>query len=110
MQVHEIMTAEAVCFRESDPVMEIARRMRELNIGFVPICDDRGRPVLTGFADAIALADASPARRATADDVAALYAGSPRLTDADLHNLETTVIAPARPAPPIMDACSSPAP
>ncbi len=33
-------------------------------------------------------------------DVAALYAGSPRLTDADLHTLEATVIAPARPAPP----------
>ncbi len=47
MQVHEIMTAEAVWFRESDPVMEIARRMRELNIGFVPICDDRGHPVGT---------------------------------------------------------------
>ncbi|HYQ81787.1 MAG TPA: CBS domain-containing protein [Anaeromyxobacteraceae bacterium] len=45
MQVHEIMTAEAVCSRESDAVMEIARRMRELNIGFVPICDERGRPV-----------------------------------------------------------------
>lgn len=47
MQVHEIMTAEAVCFREGDPVMEIARRMREQNVGFVPICDDRGRPVGT---------------------------------------------------------------
>ena len=47
MQVHEIMTAEAVCFRESDPVMAIARRMREQNIGFVPICDERGRPVGT---------------------------------------------------------------
>ncbi len=47
MQVHEIMTADAVCFGESDPVMEIARRMREQNIGFVPICDERGRPVGT---------------------------------------------------------------
>ena len=47
MQVHEIMTAEAVCFREGDPVMEIARRMREQNVGFVPICDDGGRPVGT---------------------------------------------------------------
>ncbi|HEU4384876.1 MAG TPA: CBS domain-containing protein [Anaeromyxobacteraceae bacterium] len=45
MQVHEIMTAEPECFRESDLVMEIARRMRELNIGFVPICDEHGRPV-----------------------------------------------------------------
>lgn len=45
MQVQEIMTAEPVCFRESDLVMEIARRMRELNIGFVPICDEQGRPV-----------------------------------------------------------------
>lgn len=47
MQVHEIMTADAVCFGESDAVMEIARRMREQNIGFVPICDERGRPVGT---------------------------------------------------------------
>jgi len=47
MQVHEIMTPDAVCFRETDPVMEIARRMREQNIGFVPICDERGRPVGT---------------------------------------------------------------
>lgn len=47
MQVHEIMTAEAMCFREGDPVMEIARRMRERNVGFVPICDEKGRPVGT---------------------------------------------------------------
>ena len=47
MQVHEVMTREAVWFRENDPVMEIARRMRELNIGFVPICDEQGRPVGT---------------------------------------------------------------
>lgn len=45
MQVHEIMSLDAVCFAEGDPVMEIARRMREQNIGFVPICDERGRPV-----------------------------------------------------------------
>ena len=47
MKVHELMTTNVECFRESDSIMEIARRMREVNIGFVPICDSHGRPIGT---------------------------------------------------------------
>lgn len=65
MQVHEIMTADAVCFRESDPVMEVARRMRELNIGFVPICDEGGRPVGTVTDRDVAIRVAAEDRKAS---------------------------------------------
>jgi CBS domain-containing protein len=39
------MKSEVETFRETDPVLAIARRMREVNIGFVPICDPDGHPV-----------------------------------------------------------------
>lgn len=45
MQCQDVMKSEIETFREEDPVLTIARRMREVNIGFVPICDDDGHPV-----------------------------------------------------------------
>ncbi|HSD19323.1 MAG TPA: CBS domain-containing protein [Anaeromyxobacter sp.] len=45
MQCQDLMKSEVESFRESDPVLAIARRMREVNIGFVPICDRDGHPV-----------------------------------------------------------------
>jgi CBS domain-containing protein len=47
MQCHEIMKSEVESFRETDSIMEIARRMREVNIGFAPITDRDGRPLGT---------------------------------------------------------------
>ncbi len=47
MLCREIMKSEVECFRTTDSVMEIARRMREVNIGFVPICDRDGHPLGT---------------------------------------------------------------
>ena len=45
MQCQDLMKSEVESFRETDPVLAIARRMREVNIGFVPICDDDGHPI-----------------------------------------------------------------
>ena len=47
MQCQDLMKTEVETFREHDPVSAIARRMLEVNIGFVPICDPDGRPVGT---------------------------------------------------------------
>jgi CBS domain-containing protein len=42
-----LMKSEVECFRTLDSVQEIARRMRDVNVGFVPICDADGRPLGT---------------------------------------------------------------
>jgi CBS domain-containing protein len=47
MLCQDLMTSEVECFRTSDTVQEIARRMRDVNVGFVPICDADGRPLGT---------------------------------------------------------------
>lgn len=44
MRAEEIMS-EAECCREGDSVQDCARMMKESNIGFVPICDEAGKPV-----------------------------------------------------------------
>ena len=41
----DLMKFDVETFREHDSVLEIARRMREVNIGFAPICDTDGHPV-----------------------------------------------------------------
>ncbi len=45
MLCQDIMKADVECFRTSDSVRDVARRMRQVNIGFVPICDRDGRPL-----------------------------------------------------------------
>ncbi len=45
MLCREIMKSEVESFLTTDSAMEIARRMREVNIGFVPICDRDGHPL-----------------------------------------------------------------
>jgi CBS domain-containing protein len=45
MLCRDIMSREVVSFREMDRVDAAARRMRDDNIGFAPVCDDDGRPV-----------------------------------------------------------------
>lgn len=47
MRCEDLMKSEVETFREHDPVHEVARRMRDVNIGFVPICTPDGRPVGT---------------------------------------------------------------
>jgi CBS domain-containing protein len=44
MRVDDVMSA-ARCCREQDTVRACARLMREEDIGFVPICDERGEPI-----------------------------------------------------------------
>ncbi len=61
MLCKEIMKSEVECYRTTDSVMEIARRMREVNIGFVPICDKDGHPLGT-------LTDRDIAVRVAAED------------------------------------------
>ncbi len=45
MLCQDLMKSEVETFRENDPVTAIACRMRDVNIGFVPICDREGHPV-----------------------------------------------------------------
>src|SRR5688572_32865130 len=40
MRCEELMTSEVEILRHKQTVREAAQRMRELNIGFLPICDD----------------------------------------------------------------------
>jgi CBS domain-containing protein len=44
MRVEELMSNARAC-RQGDTVRDCARLMKEENIGFVPICNDRGEPV-----------------------------------------------------------------
>jgi CBS domain-containing protein len=44
MNVQELMS-EAKCCREADSVIDCAKMMRDQSIGFVPICDDAGKPI-----------------------------------------------------------------
>jgi CBS domain-containing protein len=44
MRVEEVMS-DAECCRETDTVRDCARLMKEEDIGFVPICNERGEPV-----------------------------------------------------------------
>jgi CBS domain-containing protein len=44
MKVEEAMSS-AKCCKESDSVLQCAKLMRDDNIGFVPVCDDAGKPI-----------------------------------------------------------------
>ncbi len=44
MRVDEVMSA-AKCCRPDATVQDCARMMRDENIGFIPICDEQGKPV-----------------------------------------------------------------
>lgn len=57
----DLMKSEIETFRETDTVQTVARRMRELNIGFAPVCSPDGRPVGT-------ITDRDIALRVCADD------------------------------------------
>jgi CBS domain-containing protein len=43
MQVHEVMTRGAECIRPTASVQEAARKMRDLDVGPLPVCGDDDR-------------------------------------------------------------------
>ena len=45
MTCQDLMKSEMETFREGDAVSDIALRMRDMNIGFAPICDPEGHPM-----------------------------------------------------------------
>lgn len=45
MRADEVMKTRVECIRETQPVRDAARRMRDRNIGFIPVCDASGRPI-----------------------------------------------------------------
>jgi len=47
MRCEEVMTREVECLKSTDTVAEAARRMSELDVGFLPICRSDGAPVGT---------------------------------------------------------------
>ena len=47
MRCDEVMTREVECLKAGDTVAEAARRMSELDVGFLPICNADGAPIGT---------------------------------------------------------------
>jgi CBS domain-containing protein len=44
MLCKDIMKTDVKCVAPTDPITVAARRMRDENIGFLPVCDDDGTP------------------------------------------------------------------
>ncbi len=61
MRCAEVMKKDVVCLAPNDSVQVAACRMREANIGFLPICDESGKVLGT-------LTDRDIAIRVAADD------------------------------------------
>lgn len=61
MLCSELMKADVECVSPQTPVKEAARKMREQNIGFLPVCDEAMRPIGT-------ITDRDIAIRVVADD------------------------------------------
>lgn len=68
MKCDEVMKKNVRCISENDTVQNAASKMAEDNIGFLPVCDDVGRPIGT-------LTDRDIAVRVAADD--RLASGTP---------------------------------
>lgn len=47
MRCEEIMKRNPECAKEQDTIQQTARRMRDENIGFLPVCDNAGKPIGT---------------------------------------------------------------
>jgi CBS domain-containing protein len=47
MRCQEIMKSSVESIKESDSAQTAARKMREANVGFLPVCDDAQRPLGT---------------------------------------------------------------
>jgi len=84
MLCQDLMKTEVETFRGHDTVLDVARRMRDVNIGFVPICDPDGHPEGTLTDRDIALRVCCGDRRASetrADEVMTREAITCRETD-----------------------------
>jgi CBS domain-containing protein len=73
----DLMKTEIETFREADTVQDVARRMRDVNIGFAPICAPDGRPVGTLTDRDIALRVCAEDRRASATRVGEVMTRQP---------------------------------
>src|SRR5512142_2623410 len=47
MRCQDIMKTDVKCCSESEEIQSVARLMRDEGIGFVPICENSGKPVGT---------------------------------------------------------------
>jgi CBS domain-containing protein len=84
MLCQDLMKSEVECFRTTDSVREIARCMRDMNVGFVPICGQDGRPLGTITDRDIAIRVCAEDRRASevrAGDVMTHETVTSRTTD-----------------------------
>lgn len=61
MRCDEIMKRNVECLSETDDCQTAAKRMRDANIGFMPVCDEQKKPVGT-------VTDRDLALRVCADD------------------------------------------
>ena len=62
MRCDEVMKTRVECVHENDTARDCARRMRDRNLGFLPVCDAAGRPIGT-------LTDRDLALRIVAEDL-----------------------------------------
>lgn len=68
MRCDELMKTNVRCITEGDTVQSAAEKMADDNIGFLPVCDEKGRPIGT-------LTDRDIAIRVAAED--RLASGTP---------------------------------
>ncbi|MGI5863596.1 MAG: CBS domain-containing protein [Myxococcales bacterium] len=68
MRCEELMKRDVRCITEGDTVQDAAAKMADDNIGFLPVCDEKGRPIGT-------LTDRDIAIRVAAED--RLASGTP---------------------------------
>ncbi|HCF61619.1 MAG TPA: CBS domain-containing protein, partial [Myxococcales bacterium] len=68
MRCDELMKTNVRCITEGDTVQNAAEKMADDNIGFLPVCDEKGRPIGT-------LTDRDIAIRVAAED--RLASGTP---------------------------------
>src|SRR5215468_6482904 len=47
MQCEDLMHEDVECVRDKDDAQTVARRMKERDIGFIPVCDDERRVIGT---------------------------------------------------------------
>ncbi|KIQ64625.1 hypoxic response protein 1 [Kitasatospora griseola] len=88
----EIMHAGATCVQESETLEAAARRMRELNVGALPICgaDDRLHGIITDRD--IVVKCLAEGRNPSATTAGELAQGKPITVDADADADQTEVL------------------
>ncbi len=70
MKVKELMTTSVTCVRPNTPLSQIAKYMKQENIGALPVCTDRGEPVgIITDRDIVLRAMTDPGKEKTAQDI-----------------------------------------